>query len=301
MKKTGEVMNKKSLSPNITSKKQPIIALCYDFDKTLSPKDMQEYGFIDSLGMTAEDFWSKSDSLAKNHGMDMILAYMYSMTLEAERNNIKVTENDLKELGKDIELFDGVTSWFDRINSIAHNNGAIVEHYIISSGLKEIIEGSEIAYHFKDIYASSFHYNEKGRAIWPKQAVNFTTKTQYLFLINKNCESEDVNRFMPDDERRIPFTNFIYIGDSDTDIPCMRLVKTSGGNSVGVYNPADIKAKQKVQKLLCEKRINYYAPCDYTENGPLEQIITMIIKETKARHDLQVLASTQIKKLKSFN
>lgn len=297
--KAGAIMKNTSLKK--TTKDKPIIALCYDFDKTLSPKDMQEYGFIDSLGMTAEEFWNKSDSLAKTHEMDMILAYMYSMTAEAERNNIKVTENDLKMLGKDIALFDGVKSWFDRINKIAEENGVILEHYIISSGLKEIIEGSEIASQFKKIYASSFHYNEKGRAIWPKQAVNFTTKTQYLFLINKNCETEDVNRFMPDGERRIPFTNFIYIGDSETDIPCMRLVKTSGGNSVGVYNPIDEKAKTKVQMLLLEKRINYYAPCDYTAGSPIEDIITMIIKQIKARHSLQLLSVSQTKKAQKEN
>lgn len=271
----------------------PIVALCYDFDKTLSPKDMQEYGFIERLGMTAESFWAKSNRLVKNTDMDTILAYMYTMIAEAKKKNIFITERDLRSLGRNIELFNGVKSWFNRINDIGAKEGVIVEHYIISSGIKEIIEGNEIAPNFKNIYASAFHYDFEGKVVWPKQAVNFTTKTQYLFRINKNCDIDDVNSYMPDEKRRIPFSHFIYIGDSATDIPCMRLIKSSGGNSIGVYNPEKEEGLKSVRKLIKENRINYYAPADYSEGCALEDIVTKIIVQIKAKSQLQKITRQQ--------
>ena len=271
----------------------PVAALCYDFDKTMSPKDMQEYGFIERLSMSAEEFWRASNELVKSADMDSILAYMFTMTKEAKRKGIIITEKDLRELGKDIELFKGVEDWFYRINAFGINNQTVIEHYIISSGIKEIIEGNPIAQWFTKIYASSFYYDDSGRAVWPRQAVNFTTKTQYLFRINKNCEIEDVNRYMPDEKRRIPFSHFIYIGDSETDIPCMRLIKSSGGNSIGVYNPADDKGKKTVSNLIKENRINYYAPADYSEGGMMEMIVKKIIAQIKAKHELQRISAQQ--------
>lgn len=271
----------------------PIIALCYDFDKTLSPKDMQEYGFIERLGMTAKDFWSKSNRLVEATGMDDILAYMYTMIREAEKREIFITEQDLHALGRNIVLFKGVDSWFDRINQIGVEKEVVIEHYIISSGIKEIIEGNKLAPCFRKIYASSFHYNHEGKVVWPKQAVNFTTKTQYLFQINKNCNTDSVNNYMPDEDRRIPFNHFIYIGDSATDIPCMRLVKSSGGNSIGVYNPENAQANRDVHKLIRENRINYYAVADYSAGSELEDIVTKIIIQIKAQQNLHQIARMQ--------
>lgn len=279
-------LNYQSIFEDMESKGCPVVALCYDFDKTLSPKDMQEYGFIERLDMTPDEFWSLSNHLVENRGMDMIMAYMYTMIFEAKKRNIDITKQDMKELGKKIELFKGVDSWFDRINDFGVKNGVITEHYIISSGLEEIIGGISIADKFKRIYASSFFYDNEGKAIWPRKAVNATTKTQYLFRINKNIGTEDVNVYMPDDRRRVPFTHFIYIGDSMTDIPCMRLIKSYGGNSVGVYNPEDKNAIKIVKKLLREGRINYYAPTDYSKEGSLEDILHKIIMDIKTRHDL---------------
>ncbi len=273
----------------------PIVALCYDFDKTLSPKDMQEYGFIDRLNMTPDRFWAKSNRLVKETGMDDILAYMYTMIKEAEKRDIFITEQDLRVLGRNIELFEGVESWFDRINYIGEKVGIIIEHYIISSGIKEIILGNKLAPHFKDIFASSFHYNLERKVVWPKQAVNFTTKTQYLFQINKNCDTDSVNDYMPDDERRIPFSHFIYIGDSATDIPCMRLVKSSGGNSIGVYNPENKGANADVLRLIKENRINYYACADYTRGSELERIVEKILIQIKAKHNLTKISKSQYK------
>lgn len=283
-----------ALFKDMESKGCPVVALCYDFDKTLSPKDMQEYGFIERLDMTPDAFWSLSNDLVNNKGMDMIMAYMYTMIFEAKKHNIDITKQDMRALGRKIGLFKGVDTWFDRINAFGVKKGVITEHYIISSGLEEIIGGNSIARQFKRIYASSFFYDKDGKAIWPRQAVNSTTKTQYLFRINKNIGTEDVNIYMPDENRRVPFNHFIYIGDSMTDIPCMRLVKSYGGNSVGVYNPEDEDAKNVVKKLLRESRINYYAPTDYSEGSALEEIITKIVLGIKAGHDLLQITRTQI-------
>jgi phosphoglycolate phosphatase-like HAD superfamily hydrolase len=269
----------------------PVVALCYDFDKTLSPRDMQEYGFIERLGMTPDEFWSLSNNLVENRGMDMIMAYMHTMIFEAKKRNIDITMQDMRDLGKKITLFKGVEDWFDRINDFGVKNGVITEHYIISSGLEEIIGGISIANEFKRIYASSFFYDESGKAIWPRKAVNSTSKTQYLFRINKS--TDDVNVYMPDELRRVPFTHFIYIGDSMTDIPCMRLIKSYGGNSVGVFNPEDEDANKLVKRLLLEGRINYYAPTDYTKGSSIEDIIHKIILDIKTRHDLLRITRNQ--------
>lgn len=271
----------------------PVVALCYDFDRTLSPKDMQEYGFINGLGMTAKEFWAEADAFEKNANMDAILAYMYQMVKASSERGAKVTRTDLNRQGENIELFAGVDGWFERINAIGKKRGVIVEHYIISSGIKEIIEGSKIAKHFSEIYASSFFYDENGIAVWPAQAVNYTTKTQYLFRINKNIVVGDVNVYVPDEERRIPFSNIIYIGDSATDIPCMRLVRTNGGRSIGVYNPENPEGRDTVRRLLHEGRIDYYASADYTDGSKIQFIIEQIFRQIQAASTLHKITKKQ--------
>jgi len=260
-----------------------IVALCYDFDKTLSPRDMQEYGFIEKLSMTPDAFWAKSTKLVQETNMDDILAYMYLMVSETAKQGRAVTRSDLNALGKDIELFPGVAEWFALANEAGKEFGLEVEHYVISSGQKEIIEGTSIAKNFKEIYASSFHYDETGKAVWPNQAVNYTTKTQYLFRINKNISVGDVNIYIPEDERRVPFSRMVYIGDSVTDIPCMRLVKTNGGHAIAVYNNENNHALDTVLRLKREGRINYYAPADYSKNGEIYKIIRQIFSQIQAR------------------
>lgn len=182
-------------------------------------------------------FWQESNAYAEKNGMDRILAYM-KLILDKAGNDIRITESDFKKLGKSIELFSGVETWFERINDIAKEMEINVEHYIISAGLKEIIEGTPIAKFFTEIYASAFAYGTYKQPIWPKQVVNYTSKTQYLFRISKDCldlsDEDSINEFKPDAERRIPFRNFIYIGDSETDIPAMKIVKKGGGTSIGV-------------------------------------------------------------------
>lgn len=267
---------------------QPILAICYDFDKTLSPDDMQSQGYIQSVEYDAETFWRKSNKLAEQNHMDQNLAYMLMMVKEAHGKLI-FNEKSLKEYGRKVKLFPGVDSWFHRINSFGRNHGIDVKHYIISSGLKEMIEGTRVASEFDAIYASSFYYDKDGVAIWPSQVVNYTNKTQFLFRIEKGAldvNDSHINDFVKPEDYTVPFRNMIYIGDSDTDIPCMKLVNAKGGYSIGVYNP-EANDKSKVFKMMHDERIRYFAPADYTEGHELENLAKNIIERTETNERLE--------------
>lgn len=269
------------------SERKPILAICYDFDKTLSPDDMQAQGYIQSVEMNVEDFWEKSNRLAKVNDMDTNLAYMYLMAKEAE-GKLLFTKRTLAEYGSRVALYPGVREWFGKMNAYGHAHGVEVEHYIISSGLKEMIEGTPIAAEFKKIYASSFYYNDREVAVWPAQAVNYTNKTQFLFRIKKgvlDINSTDVNRYYRPEDMRIPFRNIVYIGDSMTDIPCMKLVHSEGGHAIGVYHPESFD-QSGVKKLLQDGRIRYYAPADYREGSELFVLLQHIIESTAAMEKL---------------
>lgn len=270
----------------------PVVAICYDFDKTLSPDDMQAQGYIQSVGYDVPDFWKKSNSLASDNEMDQNLAYMYTIKQESE-GKILFTKEKLAEYGASVQLFPGVEQWFERIREYGKSQGVIVEHYIISSGLKEMIEGTSVAKAgaFEKIYASSFYYNEKGVAVWPAQVVNYTNKTQFLFRIEKgvlDINDSAVNESFSPEEMRVPFRNIVYIGDSDTDIPCMKLVTSYGGHSIGVYN-AESKDKTKVYKMMRDGRIKYFAPADYREGTELDLLVKAIINRTAANEALEAL------------
>lgn len=266
----------------------PVIAICYDFDKTLTPDDMQAQGFIQSVGYDVPEFWKESNGLAENNDMDQNLAYMFKM-MEAAEGQVLFTKDSLKRYGAQVRLFPGVESWFQRIRKYGEEHGVIVEHYIISSGLKEMIEGTTIANEFEKIYASSFLYNEKGVAKWPTQVVNYTNKTQFLFRIEKgvlDINDLGVNEAFAPENIRVPFRNMVYIGDSDTDIPCMKVVNSNGGYSIGVYN-ADIQDKAKVYKMMREGRIRYFAPSDYSEGSQLDELVKAIIDRTVTNEKLE--------------
>ena len=270
-----------------TKGESPVIAICYDFDKTLTPDDMQAQGYIQSVGFEVESFWNDAGELARANDMDANLAYMYKMVKEAE-GNLVFTKQALAQYGAKVKLFDGVEGWFDRVCSYGNEAGVCVEHYVISSGLREMIEGSVIAPKFEKIYANSFLYNDRGVAIWPAQMVNYTNKTQFLFRISKgvtDVNDPGVNDYFPREKLRIPFRNMVYIGDSDTDIPCMKLINSYEGYSIGVYDPAT-SDRSKVYTMMRDGRIGYFAPADYTEGGELDTLIRGIIKKTAAAEDL---------------
>lgn len=272
----------------------PRVAVMYDFDKTLSPSNMQEYGFIPSVGMTPEDFWRETEWLAVENQMDRILAYMYFMLRSAE-GKTPITRHAFVEKGKTVDLFPGVTGWFDRVNRRGSKVGLSVEHYILSSGLSELIEGTPIARHFTRIFASSFYYDINGVARWPAMAVNFTSKTQFLFRINKGVldvsNDEGLNTYVPEAGRPIPFSRMIYIGDGFSDVPCMKLVKTGGGHSIGVYTGDD---RLTVSQLVAQNRIDFVAPADYSPGMQLETVVWRILDLIAAQchvFDLSVIKS----------
>ena len=266
---------------------KPVVAIMYDFDKTLCTKNMQEYSFINKLGLSADEFWSAAGELSTGNQMDGILAYMYLMIKEATKHDQSIHREDFVSLGKSLKFYPGVEEWFQRINQYGEELGLQVEHYIISSGLREIIEGSDIYKEFKEVFACEFLYDVNGIACWPKNVVNYTTKTQFLFRINKGVpdlsDDKTLNDFTPEDERRVPFRNMIYIADGLTDVPCMKLVKVNGGNSIAVYQP---KKKAEAQELLLNHRVNYIAQANYSKGKQLDKIMKDILSEVAIKDQL---------------
>jgi 2-hydroxy-3-keto-5-methylthiopentenyl-1-phosphate phosphatase len=259
------------------------VVFLYDFDKTLSPKDMQEYGFIESLGIfDPAEFWGLVDETAKKYSMDRILAYMYLMIHESKRRGVTIKKEHFVEFGKDIELFEGVPGWFERISAYGKSQQLEIEHVIVSSGLKPMIEATSIAQCFSQIYACDFVYNEENEAIWPAMAINYTTKTQFLFRINKGVRdvTDDValNSLLPSNMRPVPFDHMIYFGDGLTDVPSMKLVTEAGGFAVAVFNPYDDKSKMTAQQLVLDGRVEFMASADYSVNSPLEKLIKLMIQ-----------------------
>ena len=272
-------------------RRKPIIGLIYDFDGTLSPGNMQEFGFIQAIGQTPEEFWAKSDGIAIGQDASNILAYMKLMHDEARKNGIKLTREDFKRYGADIKLYEGVREWFRNINDYGKEHGVIIEHYINSSGLDEIIQGSPIAREFKHVFAGSYIYDENGEAEWPGIAVDFTAKTQYLFKIQKGIfssrDAKRVNESWAEDDKRIPFTNMIYFGDGDTDVPSMKLVNMFGGNAIAVFDPSKPGKKETARKLLKQGRVNFITPASYTKDSRTFRLVCAIIDKIKADTELR--------------
>lgn len=269
------------------------IALIYDFDGTLAAGNMQEYDFIPAVGKSNRDFWGASDDLAESQDADQILAYLSIMIKEAKAKGLSLTRKAFQDSGRNIVLFDGVMEWFDRINAYAASRGIKVLHYVNSSGLKEIIEGSPIYDKFQKVYACSFLYDENGNAYWPGVAVNYTNKTQFIFKINKGVESvydtKKVNEFMEEKNRPVPFSRMIYIGDGTTDIPCMRLVKNFGGHSIAVFNPKDSSKRKDMNTLIRDNRVNHVCPADYRENTEIDTVVKAIIEKCLADYNVSQL------------
>ena len=276
---------------------RPIVALIYDFDGTLSPGNMQEFGFIQAIGKKPQEFWQESDAIALGQDASNILSYMKLMHDEARKAGIKLRREDFKKFGESVEVFEGVKEWFGLINQYGKSQGVKVEHYINSSGLAEMIEGTEIGHEFKKIFACSFLYNEEGEAEWPGVAVDYTAKTQFLFKINKGIlsirDNKKVNESKEEDNKRIPFSHMIYFGDGETDVPCMKIVKMFGGNSIAVYNP-EIKKKVNVaKKLLRQHRVNFITPARYTKESRTYEVVCAIID--KIRSDFALAKLTKSK------
>ena len=282
------------------TRKRPTVALIYDFDGTLSPGNMQGFGFIQATGKTKEEFWKKNRELAEGKDANGILTYMYLMLSEAQKNNISLKRDSFKSFGSSIELFDGVKEWFSMVNNYGRQIGLDVKHYINSSGLKEMIEGSPIAHEFENIYACSFLYNIDDIAYWPGVAIDYTAKTQFLFKINKGIrevsDNSKINKFIPEEERPVPFTRMIYFGDGETDIPCMKMIKEHGGHSIAVYNRDDTDKKLTALQLIRDNRVNFICAADYRKGKEINMVVKRILNKIKADYDFQRLLDLHRKK-----
>ena len=276
----------------------PIIAFLYDFDKTLCTTDMEDYAFIPSLGYTPAEFWGRANAFGWENRMDGLLAYMYTMIQECAAQNIKLDRAFLNHCGESIQLFPGVREWFARINAFGESLGVQVEHYVISSGLREIIEGSGIAQEFREIYACEFYYNENGDACWPKLDVNFTNKTQFVYRINKGIldvsRDKELNDSMPDDSKRVPFTNMIYMGDGLSDVPCMKMMRANGGQAIAVYQASN---RQGVEKLLADGRVDFIFPADYREGMELDRTVRDILRKMTITDRLLEVNNRQLRSI----
>ena len=272
---------------------KPIVALIYDFDKTLATDDMQAFSFIPNLGLTSEEFWEKTGRFSKNTGTESILAYLHLMIEECKKKNIPLTKEYLNSLGKDVKFYEGVTTWFKRLNAYAESIGIQLEHYIISSGNKEIIDGSSIAKEFKAIYGCEFLYNEEGIAYYPKCIINYTLKTQFLFRISKGVTNQQDDRSVNQkvNEKHVEFRNMIYLGDGLTDIPCMTLIKEKNGKSIAVYQP---NKKEVVEQLLLDNRVNYVCKSDFKSNSSLERLVKLILDSISISEKLLSKENNQV-------
>jgi len=265
------------------------VAFLYDFDKTLTPRDMQEYGFIEALGITeANEFWTLVTKTAEDESMDRILSYLYVMVKQAKEKGLKLTREMLASFGPQVTFYPGVTEWFSVVNELGRSMGIEVQHYIVSSGLKEIIDATSIANEFKRIYACEFLYDENGEAVWPKLTINYTNKMQFIFRVNKGIldinNDVDLNSYMAEENRPVPLNNMVYFGDGLTDVPSMKLVKSSGGHSIAVYTET---SRLAAEILAQHGRVDFIAPADYSAEGQLMDIARRILKHLAALNELR--------------
>ncbi len=284
------------------TKKRPVIALIYDFDGTLSPGNMQEFGFIQAIGKDKSEFWAKNKILSEENDANGILTYMYLMIQAAKNNNISLRRESFKRFGENVELFDGVKEWFTLVNDYGKSIGLDIKHYINSSGLKEMIEGTPIAKEFENIYACSFLYDVDGIAYWPAVAIDYTAKTQFLFKINKGIkevsDNKKINQYIPEKERPIPFERMIYFGDGDTDIPCMKMIKEHGGHSIAVYANGNNAKKATALQLIKDNRVNFVCPADYRAGKEINMVVKRILDKIKADYEFQRLLDFHHNKIK---
>ena len=278
------------------------IGILYDFDKTLCTTDMQEYSFIKNLGMTSNEFWGAAADITAKHEVEKILAYMFVMIKKCKEKGIPLTEEYLNKCGENVVLFKGVETWFDRINEYGESLGVKIEHYIISSGTYEIIQGTPIAKYFKRIYACKYMYDENGEALWPALAINYTLKTQYIYRISKGIldvtDDYNLNRLQDESLRRIAYRNMIYIGDGMTDIPCMKMLKSKGGKSIALYQSG---RSETVKPLVEDDRINYVCVADYSPNSSLEKIVKLMIENMAIREKMRNKEEQQLSQYRRAN
>jgi hypothetical protein len=265
------------------------IAIVYDFDGTLSPEPMQEYTVLPELGMQGGAFWERVDAEAAATEGDPMLVYMRLMLEEAAARGVPLTRARLHELGAQVHYFPGVEDWFGRIDAFVAPSGVQLDHYIISAGNREILEGVSIADRFRRIYSSEYHWNDEGRATFPKVLVTDTTKTQFLFRINKGVEAlhQSVNQHMADDDRPVPFTNMLYLGDGESDVPGMRVTRSYGGRAIAVHGAGNARKQAACEALVRDGRADLAAEADYREGSRLDTLVRKVLATMLARIELE--------------
>ena len=265
---------------------KPIIGIMYDFDKTLSTTDMQNYDFIPAIGMTPAEFWGAATEFTEKTGVERILSYMYMMIAKAKEAGIELTRDFLRECGRNITFYPGVSTWFKRINDYGESKGVKVEHYLVSSGTMEIVEGCSIFPCFTKAWGCEYHYDKDGHPVWPKLAINYTQKTQFFFRISKGVvdvkNDNGVNEKTP--ERRIPYRNIMYMGDGMTDVACMTLVKHNEGTSIAIYPEKD---SDKVRDLYTDGRCNFMCRADYSAGSDLEKVVKLIVDKVAMEYEMK--------------
>lgn len=265
------------------------VALVYDFDGTLAPGNMQEFGFVQAIDKDPNEFWNRTYEMAVGNDASTILCYMYLMLQEAKANGISLKRDNFRKFGSMIKLYQGVEEWFSLINQYGKSIGLNIQHYINSSGLKEMVEGTSIAKEFENIYACSFLYDTEGNAYWPAVAVDYTTKTQFLFKINKGIkevsDNKKINEYVAKEDRPIPFERMIYFGDGETDVPSMSVVKSQGGHAIAVYG--DPTKKATATKLINANRVDFMCMADYSEGREVYDTVCRILNKIRADYDRQ--------------
>jgi len=278
--------------------KNTVVAFVYDFDETLSTTYMQDYVLIPELGMTPKTFWKKANQWSVDNCADQITGSMYYFMKTAQEKGVKLTKENFCYCGTLVKYYEGVETWFERINAFGKKLGLDIEHYIISSGYEEILAGTSIRKYFKDVYGCSYAYGKDGTPVWPARVVNYSTKVQYLSKINKGLGKLDdkaVNEYMADNKRRVPFARIIYFGDGMTDIPSMKLVKSRGGNAIAVYKPKSVH-KEKAIKLLKDDRVNFALPADYSEGTAIDVVIKTILEKLSKERNMEILKKFEERK-----
>ena len=273
------------------SKKLLPIALVYDFDGTLAEGNCAEHGLLPALGIDdPKDFWRDVKHQATSRDADEILTYLGLLMERASSKNIKLlSKKKVRKFGQSIPLFSGVDSWFPRRNQYSKSELIKLEHYIISSGLEEMIIGCKIGKEFKKVFGCRIEkFQDNPVIMWPTQTINYTTKTQFLFRINKGIDNswdnEKINRFIEPEDRPIPFKQMIFLGDGDTDIPSMKMVRYQGGHSLAVFDQKKWpSAQHKVGKLISEERADYVVPADYREGSQLDVTIKGLLQLIKRK------------------